>query len=81
MLIELNYGKKICPHKVLTMKPIPQHWQVKTNQLIEQLIRDDIIEEVHENSSDWVSSVLGLYTAMLFPECVSLMDSSRIQFY
>ena len=46
--------KNVKPRKVTTSRKIPIHWQTEAKQLIDSLIADDIIEEVHDNTSDWV---------------------------
>ena len=55
MHIEIDTSKDPKPRKVTTTKKIPIHWQQQANELIASLIKDGIIEEVHDNTSDWIS--------------------------
>ena len=55
MRIELDNTKEIKPRKVTTTKKIPVHWQAEAQKLVDSLLADGIIEEVHDNTSDWVS--------------------------
>ena len=55
MRIDLDYSKHIKPRKVENCCKLPLLWEEQANELVASLIRDDIIEEVHEETSDWVS--------------------------
>ena len=55
MRIELDQTKRINPKKVENCRKIPVHWEGEADRLIAQLISDDVIEEVHEDTTDWVS--------------------------
>ena len=55
MIIELDTSKNIMPRKVTTCKQLPVHWETEANRLIAQLLKDGIIEEVHEDTCNWVS--------------------------
>ena len=55
MRIELDESKRIYTKKVETCKELPVHWEKEARQYIEQLLKDDVIEEVHEDTTDWVS--------------------------
>ena len=55
MVIELDTHKEAKPRKVTSTRPIPFHWQNEANELVQQLINDGIIEEVHNDTTEWVS--------------------------
>ena len=55
MTIELDTSQTIIPKKVQNSQKLPVHWEAKADAMIKQLLKDDIIEEVHENTSNWVS--------------------------
>ena len=55
MVIELDESKDIRPKKITTSKKLPLHWEKDANELVEQLLRDGIIERVADETTDWVS--------------------------
>ena len=55
MTIELIDDAPIIPKKIYNARPVPLHWQKDAKAMIDQLIKDDIIEEVHDQVSDWIS--------------------------
>ena len=55
MRIELDHSKNIEPKKVENCRKLPIHWEDEADKLVKQLLKDDIISEVHEATSDWVS--------------------------
>ena len=55
MKILLDHSKPIKPKKVTGCKPIPIHYQEEAMELINSLIKDGIIQEVHDETTDWVS--------------------------
>ena len=55
MHIELDESKRIIPKKVENCRRVPVHWENEADRLIAQLVADDVIEEVHEDTTDWVS--------------------------
>ena len=55
MTIEIDSSKNVTPRKVTTTKPIPVHWQDEATKLVQNLVSSGIIEEVHDETSDWVS--------------------------
>jgi len=55
MLIEIDSEANIKPKKVTTARPIPVHWQKEAKDMIAGLIKDGIIKEVHDETTDWVS--------------------------
>ena len=47
----LDHSKTIKPKKVMGRKPIPIHYQEEAMELISSLIKDEKIEEVHDETT------------------------------
>ena len=55
MVIKMDKSKTIQPKKIYKARPVPHHWQEEGKLLIDSLIKDGIIKEVHVETTDWVS--------------------------
>ena len=55
MVIELDESKGIHPKKITTSKKLPLHWEKDENEVVDQLLRDGIIERVADETTDWIS--------------------------
>ena len=55
MTIDIDESKNIVPKKVTTARPVPLFWKKKATDLINSLVADGVIEQVHDETSDWVS--------------------------
>ena len=55
MIIELDPEMNPTPKKVTTARPIPFHWQAEAEKMIQTFLADGVIEEVHDDTTDWVS--------------------------
>jgi len=55
MTIELDQTRPIKPVTTANCKELPVHWQVPATELIDELIRSDIIERVVDETPEWIS--------------------------
>ena len=53
--IDLDHTMDITPKKVYGMKQTPTYWQKEAQDLVNMFIEDGVIEEVHEETTEWVS--------------------------
>ena len=55
MRIDLDHTKDIQPKKVYKARPVPLHWMEEAKRTVDQFVKDGIIEEVFDDTTDWVS--------------------------